>query len=433
MSAMRLARAVTGRDADPQVRRRLPRPRRRAARRGRLRPRDAGDPGVSPGVPAAQAARHRDRALERPRCGRAAVATRTTRGDPRRAGARRTWASSRPTDGFLELPARAADDRRGALLIFDEVITGFRVARGGAQERYGVTPDLTIIGKIIGGGLPAAAYGGPPRADGADRARRRRLPGGHAVGQPARRGRRAGDAAPARRRRLRAAGARPPRRSPTGCATRRPTPASAVQVQSLPGPAHRRSSPTSPVRDYDGRRGVRHRGATAPSAGRCWRAASTRRRRSSRPGSRRWRTRRRARRGDPERRRSGIRRAVSALAEVARPADPGLADHVVADPPRRAVRPLGPDRGFVLEAVREGYELHYGEPRVFTGMDRGPAPAAGDALYALGLARLAELGDLDAIAELADLISLLRAGPRRGRAPERVPALWARAERVPGR
>src|SRR3712207_6999556 len=48
----------------------------------------------------------------------------------------------------------------GALLIFDEVMTGFRVARGGAQERFGVTPDLTALGKIIGGGLPVGAYGG---------------------------------------------------------------------------------------------------------------------------------------------------------------------------------------------------------------------------------------------------------------------------------
>jgi glutamate-1-semialdehyde 2,1-aminomutase len=64
-----------------------------------------------------------------------------------------------PEPGFLEGLRRAADDA-GALLIFDEVITGFRVARGGAQERYGVLPDLTILGKIVGGGLPAAAYGG---------------------------------------------------------------------------------------------------------------------------------------------------------------------------------------------------------------------------------------------------------------------------------
>jgi glutamate-1-semialdehyde 2,1-aminomutase len=64
-----------------------------------------------------------------------------------------------PDPGFLEMLRREADDH-AALLIFDEVITGFRVARGGAQERYGVLPDLTIMGKIVGGGLPAAAYGG---------------------------------------------------------------------------------------------------------------------------------------------------------------------------------------------------------------------------------------------------------------------------------
>jgi glutamate-1-semialdehyde 2,1-aminomutase len=65
-----------------------------------------------------------------------------------------------PDDGFLEF-LREATAEAGALLIFDEVITGFRVARGGAQELYGVTPDLTILGKVIGGGLPAAAYAGP--------------------------------------------------------------------------------------------------------------------------------------------------------------------------------------------------------------------------------------------------------------------------------
>jgi glutamate-1-semialdehyde 2,1-aminomutase len=64
-----------------------------------------------------------------------------------------------PKPGFLEL-LRERADATGALLIFDEVITGFRVAPGGAQERSGVFPDLTIMGKVIGGGLPAAAYGG---------------------------------------------------------------------------------------------------------------------------------------------------------------------------------------------------------------------------------------------------------------------------------
>ena len=64
-----------------------------------------------------------------------------------------------PADGFLEHLRELATES-GAVLIFDEVITGFRVARGGAQELYGVTPDLTVMGKIVGGGLPAAAYGG---------------------------------------------------------------------------------------------------------------------------------------------------------------------------------------------------------------------------------------------------------------------------------
>jgi glutamate-1-semialdehyde 2,1-aminomutase len=64
-----------------------------------------------------------------------------------------------PAPGFLEL-LRERADATGALLIFDEVISGFRVARGGAQERAGVTPDLTVMGKVLGGGLPAAAYGG---------------------------------------------------------------------------------------------------------------------------------------------------------------------------------------------------------------------------------------------------------------------------------
>jgi glutamate-1-semialdehyde 2,1-aminomutase len=65
-----------------------------------------------------------------------------------------------PADGFLE-GLRGLCDESGALLVFDEVITGFRVARGGAQERFGVLPDLTVLGKIVGGGLPLATFGGP--------------------------------------------------------------------------------------------------------------------------------------------------------------------------------------------------------------------------------------------------------------------------------
>jgi glutamate-1-semialdehyde 2,1-aminomutase len=65
-----------------------------------------------------------------------------------------------PVPGFLER-LRALADEHGALLVLDEVITGFRVARGGAQELLGVPADLTVLGKVLGGGLPAAAYGGP--------------------------------------------------------------------------------------------------------------------------------------------------------------------------------------------------------------------------------------------------------------------------------
>ena len=64
-----------------------------------------------------------------------------------------------PVDGFLE-GLRTITERHGTLLIFDEVMTGFRVALGGAQDRYGIEPDLTTLGKVIGGGLPVGAFGG---------------------------------------------------------------------------------------------------------------------------------------------------------------------------------------------------------------------------------------------------------------------------------
>jgi glutamate-1-semialdehyde 2,1-aminomutase len=64
-----------------------------------------------------------------------------------------------PAEGYLE-GLREITSEYGTLLIFDEVMTGFRLARGGAQQRFGVTPDLTTLGKIIGGGLPVGAYGG---------------------------------------------------------------------------------------------------------------------------------------------------------------------------------------------------------------------------------------------------------------------------------
>lgn len=65
----------------------------------------------------------------------------------------------RPVDGFLET-LREVTEKNGSILIFDEVMTGFRVAYGGAQSLYGILPDITCLGKIIGGGLPVGAYGG---------------------------------------------------------------------------------------------------------------------------------------------------------------------------------------------------------------------------------------------------------------------------------
>jgi len=89
---------------------------------------------------------------------------------------------------------------------------------------------------------------------------------------------------------------------------------------------------------------------------------------------------------------------VSALEEVQQEAEPAIAAHAAS-----AVN--GRFNDFVLEAVHEGYLLHYREPNGFRGMDEDLALLAGDSLYALGLARLAEQGDLDAVAVLADLIT----------------------------
>ncbi len=88
-----------------------------------------------------------------------------------------------PQPGFLQ-GLRDACDEHGVVLIFDEVISGFRVALGGAQELYGVTPDLTTLGKIIGGGFPVGAFGGKAEIMSSLAPVGPRLPGGHAVGQP---------------------------------------------------------------------------------------------------------------------------------------------------------------------------------------------------------------------------------------------------------
>jgi hypothetical protein len=114
---------------------------------------------------------------------------------------------------------------------------------------------------------------------------------------------------------------------------------------------------------------------------------------------------------------------MSVLREIVAASGPSLAPHAVADPgPPRFEEELG-GRRFVLEAVYEGYLLHYGEPRLFEGMDGDLRLLAGDALYALGLARLAERGDRPAVAELSDLISRSAQAHAEGRGGA-AEALW---------
>ena len=176
-----------------QVRGLLPRPRRRPAGQGRLRRGYLGIPG-SAGVPEEIAALHPRPALQQSR----------PRSKPPSPPIRRQIACVivepvvgnagciPPAPGYLRGCAQIAA-KHGALLIFDEVMTGFRVALGGAQELYGINPDLTTLGKIIGGGLPVGAFGGA-RRHGPARAARPGLPGRNAQRQSAGNGRRNRDA-----------------------------------------------------------------------------------------------------------------------------------------------------------------------------------------------------------------------------------------------
>ena len=116
---------------------------------------------------------------------------------------------------------------------------------------------------------------------------------------------------------------------------------------------------------------------------------------------------------------------MSVLARIVADSDPALAAHARSDPgPARFAGVVEDDvRLYVLESVYEGYLMHYGTPRAFTGMDEDLRLLAGDALYALGLSRLAERGDLEAIAELSDLITLSARAQAEGQ-PELAEELW---------
>ena len=114
---------------------------------------------------------------------------------------------------------------------------------------------------------------------------------------------------------------------------------------------------------------------------------------------------------------------MSRIGEVVAAADPALAPYAVPHSGPGRFEEIDGTRGFVLEAVYEGYLLHYGEPRAFSGMDADLRLLAGDALYALGVSRLAESGDLEAVAVLSDLISETAQAQAEGR-PADADALW---------
>ncbi|MBA3264228.1 MAG: hypothetical protein H0T69_17525 [Thermoleophilaceae bacterium] len=111
------------------------------------------------------------------------------------------------------------------------------------------------------------------------------------------------------------------------------------------------------------------------------------------------------------------------LREISAGAGPSLAPYAVAEPGPQRFEPALGERLFVLEAVYEGYLLHYADSRLFAGMDPDLRLLAGDALYALGLARLAESGDLPAVAELSDLIARSAQAHAEGRG-QAAEALW---------
>jgi hypothetical protein len=123
---------------------------------------------------------------------------------------------------------------------------------------------------------------------------------------------------------------------------------------------------------------------------------------------------------------------MSVLEQVVEAADPALAPYAVPDPGPERFAEVGGVRGFVLESVYEGYLMHHGTPRAFAGMEADLRLLAGDALYALGLSRLADTGDLEAVALLSDLISATAQAQVEGREQD-AEALWDSSSAALGR
>ena len=122
--------------------------------------------------------------------------------------------------------------------------------------------------------------------------------------------------------------------------------------------------------------------------------------------------------------------ALQQLAQQLREEDTPISPHVI-DPDETATFAPPGEYALVIEAVREGYLLHYGEPRLLAGHDSDLALLAGDYLYALGIERLAALGDTEAVHKLADLISTCAQLHTEGRADE-VPIAWTESVQAIG-
>ncbi len=305
-----------------------------------------------------------------------------------------------PDEGYLAA-LRAACDEAGALLVLDEVITGFRVARGGAQERYGVRADLTCFGKVIGGGLPVGAFGG--RAD----VMAELAPEGPCYqagtlsGNPLATAAGLAVLAELAREGVYA------RLEEGGAALEDALGASGAPVTVEPGRLHAhallRRRPGGRLRDRDAERHGRLRRLRArPARGRrlpaavavrgLVRGARPRRGRAG-PGARGLRARRRG----PVR--AVLAQEAALAAELVEPAAEPLLAPLVAPP-------LTPDQAAGLDLILEGFLLHHGRPRHLSPSEPGREVLAGDYCYAHGLVRIADSGDLVVIEALADLIAL---------------------------
>ncbi len=357
-----------------------------------------------------------------------------------------------PREGFLEL-LREQADQSGALLVLDEVISGFRVARGGAQELAGVIADITVMGKVIGGGLPAAALGGTAEL------MRMLAP----VGDVYQAGTLSGN----------------PLAVAAGLATLRLLDddsylrlaaiteqlaaglrEAAARAGGRDGPGAERAGAADGVLQRAAGNGLRAGGAlrgarlrgVVPGAARPRRVSPALAVRGLVPVAR---PRRGADRAHPAGGRGVVRGArrgagvsgllaggrisgLQRLRELIREGGGLLAGMLDGDaalsvdggPGPAQIAAAGPraqgqrdEYELLVEAIYEGYLLHYCQPRLVRSAEADLGLLAGDRLYAIGLARLVALGDTAAVAELADTITL--SALAHGAAdPELAAAIW---------